>query len=250
LVAVEDPKMTQYLPRIISFLFFALLAAILGFWASRLLAPKVAVAPVNVTAENTATSDATWARQFFGSAKEAATVSGPVADSQLQVIGLISGRSAVALIAADGKPAKPISVGQSIVPGVILKAVYGEKVIVTRQGKEVELPLPLKQNIAVLTSGASKPNGSSPTSVLTGATSSAPAPSPAPMMVAPSSVAPPPSNIAPISAPPISPVAPITSPTGQNSSTPAVVNPTQSNNPSVQDVQQPIGSGARGTPPS
>jgi hypothetical protein len=250
LVAVEDPKMTQYLPRIISFLFFALLAAIVGFWASRLLAPKVAVAPVNVTAENTATSDATWARQFFGSAKETAAASGPVADSQLQVIGLISGRSAVALIAADGKPAKPISVGQSIVPGVILKAVYGEKVIISRQGKEVELPLPLKQNIAILTSGASRPNGSSSTSLLSGATSSAPTSSPPPIVVAPSSVAPPPSNIAPVSAQPSGPVTPISSPAGQNPSNPTVVNPTQSNNPSVQDVQQPIGSSARGTPPS
>ncbi len=243
--------MTNYLPRILSFLLFALLAAIIGFWASRFWAPKVAVAPVSVTAENTATSDATFARQFFGIPKDNAPVAAPVVDTQFQVLGLISGRSGVAVIAADGKPGKAVSVGQTIVPGAVLKAVYAEKIVISRQGRLIELALPLKQNLAVLTSGSSKTSTNPGTAILTGAVNSSGG-SGAATNVAPSSVAPTmsapqnnqsglPQNGTPVQNP---------QPIGQIPIPGNVAPQQQLQTPSGQDGQNLPGSGARGNPSS
>ncbi len=232
--------MTTHLPKILTVALLALLAAIIGFWVSRLTAPTVAIAPVSVTAENTATSDATWARQFFGQAKESAT-NMPVVDSQFQVVGLISGRSGVAIISADGKPGKAFAVGQTIVPGSILKAVYSEKVVISRQGREIELPLPLKQNMAILTSGGSRSGDSAPTAILTGGISTSPAPTLNPSQ----NFAPPPTSMQPM---------PQNGTPVQNANPPvsgsSVVNSQQGKGNSGSDVPIPVGGSARGTPPS
>jgi general secretion pathway protein C len=250
--------MTTYLPRILSFALFALLAAIIGFWASRFLAPKVAVAPVSVTAENTATSDATFARQFFGIPKDNNAVTAPIVDTQFQVLGLISGRAGVAVIAADGKPGKAISVGQTIVPGAVLKAIYPEKIVISKQGRLVELALPLKQNLAVLTSG-NKSTSSGSTAILSGAVTSNNGGSNAPMNAAPSSVAPNNMSVSPVNQPMQSGQSgmPQNGSPGQNSQPigqppiPGNVAPQQQPQiPSGQDGQIQPGSGARGNPTS
>jgi general secretion pathway protein C len=249
--------MTTYLPRILSFALLALLAAIVGFWASRFFAPKVAVAPVSVTAENTATSDATFARQFFGMPKDNNAVAAPIVDTQFQVLGLISGRAGVAVIAADGKPGKAISVGQTIVPGAVLKAIYPEKIVISKQGRLVELTLPLKQNLAVLTSG-NKSSSSGGTAILSGAVTSSGG-SNAPMNAAPSSVAPNNMSVSPVNQPMQSGQSgmPQNGSPGQNpqpigqTPNPGNVAPQQQpQSPSGQDGQIQPGSGARGNPTS
>jgi hypothetical protein len=228
--------LTAHLPRIVSFVLAALLAAIIGFWASSLMAPQVAVAPVSVTAESTATSDATWARQFFGMPKDNAAIAGPAVDAQFQVLGLISGRNGVAVISTDGKPGRPIAVGQTIVQGSVLKAVLAEKVIISRNGKNIELGLPTKQTMAILTSGASK--GGPGTAILTGGTVGAPSPAPPPVFTPPN-MPPTPGTVAPNMTQP--PTSPIPNPVGVTQ---------QPTNNSGTDVQTPIGGAARGAPPS
>ena len=98
------------------------------FWGLRLSAPAAgAAAPVMVP---TAVSpDAQALARLLGAvpavAGAAPTVAAPTLASRFALIGVLSGRNSgggAALIAVDGKPAKPFRVGAAVEEGLLLQA--------------------------------------------------------------------------------------------------------------------------------
>jgi general secretion pathway protein C len=152
----------KVLPRIISFLLFALLIGIIAFWASRLMAPATAIAPAAVNSDNNNASNSSWTKQLFGNAPSGPSVAaGPVADSQLAVLGVITGGSGAAVISIEGKPGKAFGVGELVTPGVRIREITSENVVIDRNGSMVKLAAPPKADLAVLTSGVGKTRGAS-----------------------------------------------------------------------------------------
>ncbi|OWW18885.1 type II secretion system protein N [Noviherbaspirillum denitrificans] len=127
------------LPLIVSFVLFVALCASVAYWAMQLFKPPVrpVAAPPRV-AQAEIRPDA--AGTLFGSSK------GPVATaSNYQLRGVIfsgSPRSSVAIISADGKPAQAIGVDEEVVPGVMVKEVHRDHVLLSEGGanKRVDLP--------------------------------------------------------------------------------------------------------------
>ncbi len=151
----------KVLPRIISLLLFALLIGIIAFWASRLMAPATAIAPAAVNGDNNNASNSTWTKQLFGNTAASPSVAdGPIADSQLTVLGVITGGAGAAVISIEGKPGKAFGVGELVTAGVRIREITAENVVIDRNGSKVKLAAPLKGDLAVLTSGVGKTRGS------------------------------------------------------------------------------------------
>jgi general secretion pathway protein C len=106
-------------------------------------------------------------RLFGQPAPAVAATTTVVPDSQIQVAGVIvqaqspsktaarTDQRSVALLAVDGKPPKPFSIGQTVTTGVTLTRVSAQEVVVTRNGAEVKLQSPKTGDISVLTAGKS-----------------------------------------------------------------------------------------------
>jgi|GEM_PF-248255 len=142
------------LPHIASFLLFIALCASAAYWAMQLFKPPlrpVAAPPRTVQAEVRPEA----AAMLFGSAKGGTAVA-----SNYQLRGVIfSGnpRDSVAIISADGKPAQAIRANSELAPGVTIKEVHRDYVLVSEGGatKRVDLPESVKaQNGSIATAPA------------------------------------------------------------------------------------------------
>jgi general secretion pathway protein C len=138
------------------------LVGILAFWASKLLAPRVAVAPIVVSAPPTDNQESAFTKQLFGNKPAATTSNNAPVDSRLQVVGVIASASGVAVLSIDGAAAKPFSVGQTIAQGVVLTQVRADKVVIKRDGVEQTLPTPKPPDRSILTAGRAAASGSPP----------------------------------------------------------------------------------------
>jgi len=151
---------------------FAALCAVVAGWALQLLAPRAPMAPSGAVAQARPPVDLSRAGQLFGGAPAAATAAEPVAPSNIQVAGVLAaGPRGVALLAIDGKPARPFAVGESVADGLALSSVSGDIVVLDRGGEAVRLPAPTRGSVDVLTGGsvpdrrpgtAAPPPGASP----------------------------------------------------------------------------------------
>lgn len=127
------------LPLIVSFVLFVALCASIAYWGMQLFKPPVrpvAAPPRAAQAEIRPDAAAT----LFGSSKGAAAVA-----SNYQLRGVIfsgSPRNSVAIISADGKPAQAVGVEEEIAPGVTIKEVHRDHVLLSEGGatKRVDLP--------------------------------------------------------------------------------------------------------------
>jgi general secretion pathway protein C len=168
--------------RLASVLLFAALCAIVAGWALQLLAPRSPIAPGGAVAQAQAPSDLRLAGQLFGGAPALSSVAAAEAPSNIQVTGVLAaGARGVALLAIDGKPAKPFQVGQPVAEGLKLVSVSGDMVELDRSGIALKLPAPPRGSVAVLTSGPQRGAGTG------GAPSGTPA---VPASLGPRSVAP------------------------------------------------------------
>jgi general secretion pathway protein C len=143
--------------RIVSVLLFAALCAIVAGWALQLLAPRAPIAPAGAVARAQPPTDLSAAGQLFGGLPRAvdAASEGP---SNIQVAGVLAaGPRGVALLAIDGKPAKPFAVGESVTDGMTVRSVTGETVELERGGQPMRLAAPARASLAVLTSGPQRP---------------------------------------------------------------------------------------------
>jgi general secretion pathway protein C len=132
------------LPLICSVAAVAVLSASLAYWGMQLFKPKqrpLAAAPVMQVPE--ANMDA--ARGLFGGNTAVAVASnyqlrGVVADTR--------GHGSVAIISADGQPAKAFPVGSELSPGVSVKDVQPRHVILMEGGVQKRLDLMSDQGVS------------------------------------------------------------------------------------------------------
>jgi len=109
-----------------AFAVWLLAAACVAYWALRLLAapPGLAVAVPPPTA---APSEPAAVARLLGAGATPATpaAEAPSLSSRFQLVGVAAGasRRGAALIAVDGKPAKPFRVGARVDEGLVLQAV-------------------------------------------------------------------------------------------------------------------------------
>jgi general secretion pathway protein C len=155
--------MSTRLARLLSILLFGCLAAIGIYWVLQLSAPKTVIAPASQlaipgsagsTASGQVGGTSAIANLFGGAAKDVPATPAPV--SNIQVQGIITGQRGSALLVIDGKPGRPVAVGESFAQDSKLIAVSGKDVVIEQNGKRVTLAPPPKATIAVLQSGVGK----------------------------------------------------------------------------------------------
>ncbi len=144
----------RWAPRLLSVLLFALLCAIVAYWALRLLEPPVRIAPSGSLAAAEAVGSLGPAQTLFG---RAGTSDAPVARalaSNFKVLGVIADTErGAAIISIDGRPAEAYGVGMQIDDNHKLKAVSAREVVILRGGEEIRVDAPAITDIAILTSG-------------------------------------------------------------------------------------------------
>jgi general secretion pathway protein C len=121
-----------------TFLLFVALCASAAYWALELFKPQQR--PVTAPPAAQAEINTGAAASLFGGRPGKAAVA-----SNYQLKGVIfSGRpqEGVAILSADGKPAQALGVGMEVVPGVTVKEVRRDYVLLSENGvsKRVELP--------------------------------------------------------------------------------------------------------------
>lgn len=127
------------LPLVASFLLFIALCASLAYWGMQLFKPPlrpVAAPPRSVQADIRPEA----AAAVFGGRRGNVAVA-----SNYQLQGVIfsgSPHDSVAILSTDGKPAQAIRVDKEVVPGVTVKEVHRDYVLLSEGGavKRVELP--------------------------------------------------------------------------------------------------------------
>ena len=117
-----------------------LLCWLLAQWTWLVFAPKVKSAPGEATPLSApAAADMVLASHLFGraSAESSAPESQPVTFFNMKLHGVfaaIGSLPAFAILSVDGKPDQPVKVGTEIAAGVVLSAVYPDRVEVRRNG--------------------------------------------------------------------------------------------------------------------
>jgi general secretion pathway protein C len=107
-------------------LVWALAAASIVFWGLRLAAPSDALAPPPVAAAVQAPPDPALVARMLGAVPGRAEVAAtPEAASRFVLLGVVAdgAQQGAALIAVDGKPARPFRVGARVADGFVLQAV-------------------------------------------------------------------------------------------------------------------------------
>jgi general secretion pathway protein C len=130
-----------------TFALWALVAAGAVYWGLK-LSGRSAAATAPVAARTPAPADPAAVARLLGSGPQAATPVASVA-SRFALVGVVASRgdNATALIAVDGKPAKPFRVGVAVDEGLVLQAVEARRVILAASADSqtavtLELPRP------------------------------------------------------------------------------------------------------------
>jgi general secretion pathway protein C len=132
-------------PILVSFILFVGLCASATFWAMQLFKP--AVRPVAMPkVSNKVDVDPEAALELFGGRAVAVA-----AASNFQLKGVVVARNAlesVAILVADSKPAEAVRVNAEVIPGVTVKEVHSQYVLLSDGGvvKRVELPAAAQQS--------------------------------------------------------------------------------------------------------
>jgi general secretion pathway protein C len=129
----------KWILRSSTLLVWALAAACAVFWGLKLFAPVPGpvVAPV-AWAEPAAVDAAAVARLLGAPQGAPVAVAAAAVPSRYALQGVLAGRQSggAALIAVDGKPARPVRVGAVVEEGLVLQSVQGRKALLgaDRQG--------------------------------------------------------------------------------------------------------------------
>ncbi len=111
------------------------LAAGLGIWSARLLAPTPAAMPPTLSAPLPAQMDVGPVTAWFGAVPTARSM-------RVAVSGIIAtGSRGVAILSVDGGPPRAWSVGDSA-NGMRLRAVHPDEVVLDQGGVDVRVALP------------------------------------------------------------------------------------------------------------
>lgn len=104
---------------------WALAGASIVFWGLRLAAPAGSVAPPAVASTPQAPPDQAAVARLLGAVQaKAAVVAAPEAASRFALLGVVADtdQQGAALIAVDGKPARPFRVGAKVVDDYVLQS--------------------------------------------------------------------------------------------------------------------------------
>jgi general secretion pathway protein C len=132
-------------PILVSFILFVGLCASATFWAMQLFKP--AVRPVAMPKQSSKVDvDPEAALELFGGRAVAVA-----AASNFQLKGVVVAKNAVesvAILVADSKPAEAVRVNAEVIPGVTVKEVHSQYVLLSDGGvvKRVELPASAQQS--------------------------------------------------------------------------------------------------------
>ncbi|HXD41669.1 MAG TPA: type II secretion system protein N [Ramlibacter sp.] len=114
-----------------TFILWALVAASAVYWGMKLAARPGGPAIAPSATRTPAQADPVAVARLLGASPAAAAA--PVANSasRFALVGVVASSShrGAALIAVDGKPAKPYRVGAAVDPGLVLQAVEGRRAI-------------------------------------------------------------------------------------------------------------------------
>ena len=135
------------LPGLSSFFLFVALCAASAYWALLLFKPAVRPVAAPPPASQPAIGLEAALGLFGGNASVAVA-------SNFQLKGVIVAELAsdsVALLSADGKPAQALATGAEVVPGVRVKEVHAQYVLLSDSGviKRVELPESAKASVDI-----------------------------------------------------------------------------------------------------
>jgi general secretion pathway protein C len=144
------------LPLVASFLLFILLCASIAYWGLQLFKPPLrpVAAPPRVAKSDI---DPQAAATLFGGRAGKVAVA-----SNYQLKGVIMSGSAdesIAILSADGKPAQAVRVDTEVAPGVTVKEVHRDYVLLSDGGtvKRVELPESAKSEVNMATVAPVRP---------------------------------------------------------------------------------------------
>lgn len=119
--------------RLATLVVWVLAAGSLAYWGLR-LAPRTTAPPIPAAMRTPMAADPVAVARLLGASPAAGSVSGPVPvnslASRFNLLGVVASRSqrGAALIAVDGKPARPFRVGTAV-DGLVLQAVQGRRAI-------------------------------------------------------------------------------------------------------------------------
>lgn len=144
--------------RLVSVLLFAGLCGVIASWALDLLSPQAPFAPASAIGQAQPPTNLSPAGNLFGASPQATAAAVTQAPSNVQVSGVLAGgKNAVALLAVDGKPAKPFGIGETVSDGLKVTAISADSVTLDRRGQAVKLPAPARSSLAVLNSAPPTP---------------------------------------------------------------------------------------------
>lgn len=115
----------RWAPRLATLLLWALAGATAVYWGLKLSASPAGTAPAAAASEPVVTDTQALARLLGASPVLAAAEAAPSAASRFVLMGVLAGTASgggAALIAVDGKPAKPYRVGANVEPGLVLQS--------------------------------------------------------------------------------------------------------------------------------
>ena len=115
----------RWAPRLATLLLWALAGATAVYWGLQLSASPAGTAPAAAAPEPVVTDTQALARLLGASPVLAAAEAAPSAASRFVLMGVLAGTASgggAALIAVDGKPAKPYRVGANVEPGLVLQS--------------------------------------------------------------------------------------------------------------------------------
>ena len=115
----------RWAPRLATLLLWALAGATAVYWGLKLSASPAGTAPAAAAPEPVVTDTQALARLLGASPVLAAAEAAPSAASRFVLMGVLAGTASgggAALIAVDGKPAKPYRVGANVEPGLVLQS--------------------------------------------------------------------------------------------------------------------------------
>ncbi len=126
----------QRAPVVLGWGLFAALCASLAYWGLQWFAPAPRAVAAPPEPARPLPSVASAAALFGGRPQEAG-------GTQLQLRGIVfAGRSSMAIIAAEGKPARAWPVDAEVLPGLKVKQIAARSVLLSEHGTERELSLP------------------------------------------------------------------------------------------------------------
>lgn len=141
------------LPRLISLILFMLLCACTAYWSMRFLRPPLRAIAMPPHNEESKEIDISHAFSLFGAQGLAAVV------SNYQLSGVVVAQQAgksVAILSMDGKPAQTVMQGKELQPGISMKEVHSNYVVLSKGGilERVMLPDDAKLLVISKTSGS------------------------------------------------------------------------------------------------